>query len=34
MLYFIVLVREMSMMSLLDDFVIQKAFIFWLFLVL
>lgn len=34
MLYFIVLVREMSMISLLDDFVIQKAFIFWLFLVL
>jgi hypothetical protein len=34
MLYFIVLVREMSMMSLLDDFVVQKAFIFWLFLVL
>jgi hypothetical protein len=34
MLYFIVLVCEMSMMSLLDDFVVQKAFIFWLFLVL
>jgi hypothetical protein len=34
MLYFIVLVREMSIMSLLDDFVVQKAFVFWLFLVL